>query len=139
MVCLIRVRTSEWYCNILSQYSSKSCHTNPYHSRMRQLSQIQTNRLKKFSTWDYASALVANWLINNQHLFEQEIFLPPCISVSVPDPKYQSAVEACFNQTQIKVSMFDQIAPILAWPKRAHEDFVVCHNNSLTENLSILS
>lgn len=71
---------------------------------MRQLNQVQANRLNKFSTWDQNSAKVAHWLISNQHLFEKEIFLPPCISVSVPDPKYQSAVEACFNQTQVKVS-----------------------------------
>lgn len=72
---------------------------------MRQLSQVQANRLAKLGERDRASAEVATWLLQNQHQFEKEIFLPPCISVSVPENKYQAAVEACFNNSQMKVRL----------------------------------
>jgi len=70
---------------------------------LRNLTQVTGRRMQNLHNWDIASHTVAEWLLRNQHKFKMEIFLPPCISVSVPDKSYQAAVEACFSVPQMKV------------------------------------
>lgn len=43
------------------------------------------------------------WLRNHQDKFKMEVFEPPMICCTVPDRRYTDAIEACFNQDQLKV------------------------------------
>lgn len=44
-----------------------------------------------------------HWLANNQDKFEREVFGPPMVTCSVPDPKYADAIESLFHKTDYTV------------------------------------
>jgi structural maintenance of chromosomes protein 5 len=77
--------------------------TNANPPSLRDLTQVTGRRMQNLQRWDIASYTVADWLQKNQSKFRMEVFLPPCISVSVPDRNYQAAVEACFSASQMRV------------------------------------
>lgn len=43
------------------------------------------------------------WLRANKQLFKMEVFEPPYMCMTVPDKRYQDAVEALMNSAQLRV------------------------------------
>lgn len=80
------------------------CFTDRF-SSLSSLTQVTSRRIANLEKWDSSAAEVAKWLLANRDKFKMEVFLPPCISVSVPDKNYQAAVESCFSAGQLRVKM----------------------------------
>ena len=74
-----------------------------HNDRLTALGSATQNRINLLSRYDPAAAAVSMWLQNNQQRFRETVFLPPCISVSVPERQYQQAVEACVSSAQLRV------------------------------------
>ncbi|KAL6307041.1 P-loop containing nucleoside triphosphate hydrolase protein [Sparassis latifolia] len=70
--------------------------------RLKELDDVSHRKLEDLARWDRDCADVVRWLRNNKQRFRMELFEPPMLCCTVPDKKYVHAVEACFNQTQMK-------------------------------------
>ncbi|KAF9516831.1 hypothetical protein BS47DRAFT_1340449 [Hydnum rufescens UP504] len=64
----------------------------------------QARRIQDLKRWDPATGTVAEWLAqpDTQSKFKMQVFQPPYISVTIPDARYQAAVEGCLSSGQIK-------------------------------------
>jgi hypothetical protein len=56
--------------------------------------------------WDHDTHDAIVWLRNNRDKFQQEVFEPPFMCLTVPNRSYASGVETCFNAAQIKVCKY---------------------------------
>ncbi|KAH8827579.1 hypothetical protein DL96DRAFT_1599512 [Flagelloscypha sp. PMI_526] len=68
---------------------------------LKSMDQASAIKLNKLSRWSRDTADVVVWLRKHKHLFNDEIFEPPYLSVDVPDKKYADAIDACFNRNQV--------------------------------------
>ncbi|TFK46958.1 P-loop containing nucleoside triphosphate hydrolase protein [Heliocybe sulcata] len=66
------------------------------------LNDVNHQKLQQLARWDRSCADTIEWLRQNQPRFRMPIMEPAIISVTVPDKKYATAVEACFSTTQMK-------------------------------------
>lgn len=71
--------------------------------REQALRDVTTQKIRALSRWDPDAAQACDWVRQNANRFEMEVFLPPCVSVSVPDREFIGPVENCFNANQMKV------------------------------------
>ncbi|KAJ7594061.1 P-loop containing nucleoside triphosphate hydrolase protein [Mycena floridula] len=71
-------------------------------NQIRQLDSVDVQKLDNLRRWDADTADVIVWLRQNQTQFKHPIIEPPVMTLTVTDPKYTSAVEACFNANQLK-------------------------------------
>ena len=79
------------------------------HSRLKRLADDSYRKLQNLAQHDSDCAEVINWLRLNKHRFRMEIIEPAAVSLTVPNKDYVHAVEACFNNTQLKVDRFPPI------------------------------
>lgn len=87
-----------------SNFHSLTSHhlsTTPY--SLQNLNDEAARRLLELSKFDKDCADTIFWLRRNRHLFQMEIFEPAIVSLTVPDRRYASAVEACFSGSQLRV------------------------------------
>ena len=54
--------------------------------------------------WDKDTYDAILWVRQNRDLFKMEVFETPYMRLSVKERPYASAVEACFNASQLKVN-----------------------------------
>jgi hypothetical protein len=73
---------------------------------LKRLADDSYRKLQNLGQDDSDCAAVINWLRLNKHRFRMEIIEPAAISLTVPNKDYVHAVEACFNNTQLKVDPF---------------------------------
>ncbi|KAG2359387.1 P-loop containing nucleoside triphosphate hydrolase protein, partial [Suillus spraguei] len=71
--------------------------------QLKNLEDERHRKLEKLRTWDRDMADAVVWLRNHQDKFKMEVFEPPMICCTVPDRRYTDAIEACFNQDQLKI------------------------------------
>ncbi|KAG1833286.1 P-loop containing nucleoside triphosphate hydrolase protein [Suillus subluteus] len=71
--------------------------------QLRNLEDERHRKLEKLRAWDRDMADAVVWLRNHQDKFKMEVFEPPMICCTVPDRRYTDAIEACFNQDQLKI------------------------------------
>lgn len=71
---------------------------------LRNLDDVNVRKLQNMLRWDRDTHDAIVWLRNNRDKFQQEVFEPPFMCLTVPNKNYANAVEACFNAAQIKVS-----------------------------------
>ncbi|CAL1699972.1 unnamed protein product [Somion occarium] len=69
---------------------------------LRQLDDVNSRRLKELEKVDKDAADVVQWLRQNRHRFRMDIIEPPILSCAVPDTKFATAVEACFNFNDLR-------------------------------------
>lgn len=69
---------------------------------LQNLNDEAARRLLELSKFDKDCADTIFWLRRNRHLFQMEIFEPAIVSLTVPDRRYASAVEACFSGSQLR-------------------------------------
>ncbi|KAK7696074.1 hypothetical protein QCA50_000716 [Cerrena zonata] len=69
---------------------------------LRQLDDHNSRRLNALRKADKDAAEVVEWLRLNRNRFQKEIIEPPYLSVTVPERRFASAVEACFNWNDLK-------------------------------------
>jgi hypothetical protein len=69
----------------------------------QKLDDVKVQKLNQLRRWNKDHADAIEWLLNNRHRFQMEVFDPPVLSVVVPDQKYANAVESCFNVGQLLV------------------------------------
>lgn len=72
---------------------------------MRELDDINSRRLSELAKADRDAADVVQWLRQNRHRFQKEIIEPAYLSITVTDKKFATAVEACLNWNDLRVSM----------------------------------
>lgn len=70
---------------------------------MKQLDDVSHRKLQNLAKYDPDCAAVIHWLRKNKHRFRMEIIEPAAVSLTVPNKNYVNAVEACFNNSQLKV------------------------------------
>ncbi|KAF8318121.1 P-loop containing nucleoside triphosphate hydrolase protein [Clavulina sp. PMI_390] len=87
-----------------------------------ELTQVTQRRLQNLGKWDLASAMAAKWLEENAGKFRLPIILPPAVSVSVPDHRYQAAIESCFSVNHMKT--------FVAQTQEDYDMFNECINSS---------
>ena len=78
-------------------------HLHLLFNRLKRLDDDSYRKLQNLAQFDPDCAAVINWLRANKHRFRMEIVEPAAISLTVPNKDYVHAVEACFNNTQLKV------------------------------------
>jgi chromosome segregation ATPase len=71
--------------------------------QLKNLEDERHRKLEKLRAWDRDMADAVVWLRNHQDKFKMEVFEPPMICCTVPDRRYTDAIEACFNQDQLKI------------------------------------
>jgi structural maintenance of chromosomes protein 5 len=71
--------------------------------REQVLRDVTTQKIRALARWDPDAAGACDWVRKNPGRFEMEVFLPPCVSVSVPNGAFIGPVENCFNANQLKV------------------------------------
>lgn len=74
-----------------------------YPTSLQNLNDEAARRLLELSKFDKDCADTIFWLRSHKHLFRMEIFEPAIVSLTVPDRRFASAVEACFNPAQLRV------------------------------------
>lgn len=88
-------------------HSHSHSHLSPPHpttpNSLKNLNDEAARRLLELSKFDKDCADTIFWLRSNRHLFRMEIFEPAIVSLTVPDRRYASAVEACFSAAQLRV------------------------------------
>ncbi|KAJ6604030.1 hypothetical protein B0H10DRAFT_2229461 [Mycena sp. CBHHK59/15] len=67
------------------------------------LDSADTVKLNNLGRWDRDVADAVRWLRANKERFRMQVFEPPIISASVPNPAFAAAVESCFNQNTLKM------------------------------------
>lgn len=82
------------FCDVLIQLLS-----------LKRLDSEDHRRLEALKRWNPNHHQAVLWLRQNKHRFDMEVFEPPCLSVSMKDPKYADAVESCFSANQLQVSL----------------------------------
>lgn len=63
-------------------------------------------KIKALGKWDSNCAEVAEWLVKEKakgNAFANRVDLPAYLDMSLRDPKYANAIEACMNANQMKV------------------------------------
>ncbi|KAF8324580.1 uncharacterized protein EI90DRAFT_3129760 [Cantharellus anzutake] len=60
-------------------------------------------RWNNLRQWDDGTFRAACWLKENQRHFNAEVFMPPCISVSVTDKRFAAAIESNISASHFKV------------------------------------
>ena len=72
--------------------------------RLKNLDDVNVRKLQAMGRWDRDTHDAIVWLRQNRDKFQQEVFEPPFMCLTVPNKNYVNAVETCFNAAQIKVS-----------------------------------
>lgn len=67
------------------------------------LDTTDAKKLNLLKTWDPAVHDAVLWLRSHRELFDEEVFEPPILSVSVPGQKNTAQIEAAFSGDQMKV------------------------------------
>ena len=62
-------------------------------------------KLMHLQRWDRDCGETVLWLRQNRHRFKMDVFEPPVLSVNVQDKRYADAIEACFSNNDMKVSV----------------------------------
>ncbi|KAL0950349.1 hypothetical protein HGRIS_010317 [Hohenbuehelia grisea] len=70
--------------------------------QLRQLDDVEGQKLRMFQNWDKDHFDALMWLRNNKDKFQMEVFEPPVICLTVPNKNFVDAVEACFSANQLK-------------------------------------
>ncbi|KAJ7692435.1 P-loop containing nucleoside triphosphate hydrolase protein [Mycena rosella] len=60
-------------------------------------------KLRNLEEWDRDVADAVRWLRANKDKFRMEVFEPPALSVSAPDPSFAAGLESCFKAAQMKM------------------------------------
>jgi hypothetical protein len=71
--------------------------------RLDGLDNESQRKLEAMHQWDKNTAEVVSWLRKNQGRFKRPVIEPAALSVSVTDSRFVPAVEAGFNNAQLKV------------------------------------
>lgn len=71
--------------------------------RQKDLSNIQNVRLRKAFQLDPSIEFAYNWIQAHEMEFEAKVYLPPMVSVNVPNRNYAWQVEMCTSIAQRKV------------------------------------
>ncbi|KAF7374118.1 Structural maintenance of chromosomes protein 5 [Mycena sanguinolenta] len=71
--------------------------------QLQDLDSIESRKLNNLAQWDRDAADAVRWLRANKDKFRTEVFEPPVLSVTVPNPAFAAAVERCFGPAQLKV------------------------------------
>ncbi|PCH40750.1 nucleoside triphosphate hydrolase protein [Wolfiporia cocos MD-104 SS10] len=69
---------------------------------LQQLEDVSHQKLDALSRGDQDCGDAVRWLRANKHRFKMDVFEPPTLCVTVPDPRYADAVEACFGSGQLR-------------------------------------
>ncbi|KIK34846.1 hypothetical protein CY34DRAFT_812613, partial [Suillus luteus UH-Slu-Lm8-n1] len=72
-------------------------------NQLKNLGGERLRKLEKLPGWDRDISNAVVWLRNHQHKFKMEVFEPHMMCCTVPDRRYTDAIEACFNQDQLKI------------------------------------
>ncbi|KAF7327365.1 Purine nucleoside phosphorylase [Mycena kentingensis (nom. inval.)] len=70
---------------------------------LHNLNNIEHRKLQNYKQYDPAGYEAVNWLRGNKTKFRMEVFEPPFLSVSVPDPSFATQVEMCFTGPSMKM------------------------------------
>ncbi|KAJ6450163.1 hypothetical protein C8R45DRAFT_883718 [Mycena sanguinolenta] len=90
--------------------------------QLQDLDSIESRKLNNLAQWDRDAADAVRWLRSNKDKFRTEVFEPPVLSVTVPNPAFAAAVERCFGPAQLKMFVFQN--------KEDYDTF----NNAINDN-----
>lgn len=72
--------------------------------RIKSFDDTDTIKLQNMLRWSRDTHDAILWLREHKHLFKMEVMEPPYMCMTVPDKRYQDAVESLINSAQLRVS-----------------------------------
>ncbi|KAF9449031.1 P-loop containing nucleoside triphosphate hydrolase protein [Macrolepiota fuliginosa MF-IS2] len=70
--------------------------------RIKSFDNVDSIKLQNMLKWHRDTHDAILWLRQNRNLFKMEVFEPPYMCMTVPNPAYQDAVEALVNSAQLR-------------------------------------
>ncbi|KAJ8519683.1 hypothetical protein ONZ45_g3400 [Pleurotus djamor] len=94
-------------------------------TRLGQLDDVNTQKFQRFAKFDADHAEAVKWLRANRDKFEQEIFEPPMLTVTIPNAQYTNAVEALFSFNTLKMFVMQNQRDFDTFNRYMHKDKVL--------------